>query len=151
MLSIVRTKREFNLLAGWTPEEDTLLGLARDYPVVLALDESVVGLAEARRWQGLGWPGVFIIKPALAGPLDELVEWIMETKADVVFSSAIESVLARSAILQAVLARPLTRRALGFGTGEMFGDRRWDGPVLGPLVDASCVAANPGEEIWNAL
>ena len=132
-------------------DDDTLLGLARDYPVVLALDESVVGLAEARRWQGLGWPGVFVIKPALAGPLRELVEWIGKTKADVVFSSAIESVLARSAILHQILAQPLTKRALGFGTGGMFGDRRWDGPVLGPLVDASCVAANPGEDIWNAL
>jgi O-succinylbenzoate synthase len=132
-------------------EEDALLGLAADYPVTLALDESVVRLDEARRWQGLGWPGVFVIKPALAGPLDELADWIAGTKADVVISSAIETVLGRSAVLEAVLSQPLTKRALGFGTGEIFGDRRWDGPVLGPLADASCVAHNVGEDLWTAL
>jgi o-succinylbenzoate synthase len=132
-------------------DEDTLLGLARDYPVTLALDESVVHLAGARRWQGLGWPGVFVIKPALAGPLDELARWIQATKADVVLSSAIETALGRAAVLRAVLSQSLTKRALGFGAGEVFGDRRWDGPAIGPLADASCIATNPGEELWNAL
>lgn len=132
-------------------EEDTLLGLANDYPVKLALDESVVHLSDARRWQGLGWPGIFVIKPALAGPLHEVIDWILKTKADVVFSSAIESTLARSAILSAVLDQPLSRRALGFGVGEIFGDRRWDGPFIGPLIDNGCLAQTPGEELWNAL
>ena len=132
-------------------EEDTLLGLARDYPVTLALDESVVRLEAARRWQELGWPGVFVIKPALAGTLTELSAWISGTQADVVISSAIETALGRSAILHAALSQPLTKRALGFGPGAIFGDRRWDGPVIGPLADASCVALNPGEESWNAL
>lgn len=132
-------------------DEDALLGLAGDYPVKLALDESVVRLADARRWQGLGWPGVFVVKPALAGPLAELAEWILATEADVVLSSAIETALGRAAILRAALGRPLTTRALGFGTGEIFGERRWDGPVIGPLADASCIAANPGEVLWNAL
>ncbi len=132
-------------------EEDTLRGLAQDYPVKLALDESVVRLDEARRWQELGWPGIFVIKPALAGPLAELSAWISATKADVVISSAIETVLGRSAILHAALSQPLTKRALGFGVGEVFGDRRWDGTVIGPLADASCIAPNPGEELWNAL
>jgi len=132
-------------------DEATLLGLAADYPVTLALDESLVRLAEARRWQAQGWPGVFVIKPALAGPLNELAEWITATKADVVLSSAIETALGRAAILHAALSRPLTKRALGFGVGEIFGDRRWDGPVIGPLADASSLARNPGEEIWNAL
>ena len=132
-------------------EADALLGLARDYPVTLALDESVVRLAEALRWQAQGWPGVFVIKPALAGPLSEVMKWIQATQADVVFSSAIETALGRSAILRAALTQPLSKRALGFGTGEIFGDRRWDGPVIGPLADAACCALNPGEELWNAL
>jgi o-succinylbenzoate synthase len=80
-----------------------------------------------------------------------LTKWILDTKADVVFSSAIETVLGRSAVLQAVLSRPLTKRALGFGAGGLFGDRRWDGPVIGPLADATSIALNPGEELWNAL
>lgn len=132
-------------------DEDALRGLAADYPVTLALDESLVRLTAARRWQAQGWPGVFVIKPALAGPLHELAEWITATKADVVLSSAIETALGRAAILHAALTQPLTKRALGFGVGELFGDRRWDGPVIGPLADASCLTGNPGEEIWNAL
>jgi len=132
-------------------EEDTLRGLANDYPVKLALDESVVHLADARRWQALGWPGLFVIKPALAGPLEEVIDWISETKADVVFSSAIESTLARSAILAAALGQPQSRRAVGFGVGDIFGDRVWDGPFIGPLVDANSLAQTPGEVLWNAL
>lgn len=131
--------------------EATLLGLAADYPVKLALDESLVRLAEARHWQAQGWSGVFVMKPALAGPLSELVRWVSETKADVVLSSAIETTLARSAILRAALAGGLTTRALGFGVGEVFGDARWDGPMIGPIADASCLALNPGEAMWNAL
>ena len=132
-------------------DEDSLLGLARDYPVKLALDESVLRLAEARRWQALGWPGIFVLKPALAGPIEEIMKWVLETKADVVFSSAIETVLGRSLILQTLLNHPLTQRALGFGAGGVFGDRRWDGPVIGPVADTSALAADAGEVLWNAL
>jgi O-succinylbenzoate synthase len=128
-----------------------LLGLAADYPVTLALDESVTGLAAAQRWQGLGWPGVFVIKPVLAGPLDEIAAWVATTKADIVLSSAIETALGRAAILQAALARPLTKRALGFGVGEIFGDRRWNGPLLGAVVDSSWSDAVNPEELWTAL
>lgn len=132
-------------------DRDALLGLAQDYPVTLALDESVVRLAQAREWQALGWPGVYVIKPALAGPLDELAAWAAATKPDLVLSSAIETVLARTAVLALALTQPLTQRALGFGVGNVFGDRLWDGPVLGPLVDASCLSVQPGEALWNAL
>jgi O-succinylbenzoate synthase len=131
-------------------DEAALLGLAADYPVTLALDESVTDLAAARHWQGKGWRGVFVIKPALTGPLHELVAWAGATKADVVLSSAIETAVGRAAILRAALTQPLTKRALGFGVGEIFGDRRWDGPFLGPVADASCIATN-GKELWEAL
>jgi O-succinylbenzoate synthase len=133
-------------------DEDGLLGLAGDFPVTLALDESVVRLAEARRWQSLGWPGVFVIKPALAGPLDELGAWVGETKADVVLSSAIETALGRAAILRFVLMHPaLTERALGFGVGEVFDDRCWDGPIMGPVLDAGWLTDFNEEVRWNAL
>lgn len=133
-------------------DEDGLRGLAADYPVTLALDESVAALAVARRWQGEGWPGVFVIKPALAGPLSELAAWTQATKADVVLSSAIETALGRAAILQFALEQPaLTKRALGFGIGDIFGDRRWDGPQLGPVLDAGWVRGVNPEESWNAL
>jgi len=131
-------------------DEATLLGLAADFPVTLALDESVTGLAAAQRWQGLGWPGVFVIKPALAGPLDEMAAWITTTQADVVLSSAIETALGRAAILRLALTQPLTKRALGFGIGDIFGDRRWDGPFLGPVLDRSWVDAVNPVKMWDA-
>lgn len=132
-------------------DEAALLGLAGDFPVKLALDESVTGLAAARRWQAQGWPGVFVLKPALAGPLPELVAWAKTTQADIVLSSAIETVLGRTAILREALAHPLTTRALGFGVGELFGDRRWDGPVLGPILDANWVNAVNPAAAWDAV
>ncbi|SDS45837.1 o-succinylbenzoate synthase [Opitutus sp. GAS368] len=132
-------------------DEAALLGLAADFPVTLALDESVTGLAAAQRWQGQGWRGVFVLKPALTGPLAELAAWVAATKADIVLSSAIETALGRAAILRAALTQPLTQRALGFGVGEIFGDRRWDGPFLGPVLDGSWIKGVEPEVIWNAL
>jgi O-succinylbenzoate synthase len=132
-------------------DEAALLGLAADFPVTLALDESVTGLAAAQRWQGQGWRGVFVIKPALTGPLAELAAWVAATKADIVLSSAIETALGRAAILRAALIQPLTQRALGFGVGEIFGDRRWDGPFLGPVLDGSWINAVNPEDLWTAL
>ncbi len=133
-------------------DEDGLRGLAADFPVTLALDESVADLAAARRWQSEGWRGVFVMKPALAGPLEQLAEWVAVTKADLVLSSAIETALGRAAILRFALTRPeLTKRALGFGVGEVFGDRRWDGPMLGPVLDAGWLTGVNTEALWNAL
>jgi O-succinylbenzoate synthase len=131
-------------------DESTLLGLAEDYPVTLALDEAVTGLVAAQHWLDLGWRGVFVIKPALAGPLDELAAWIAKAKADVVLSSAIETALGRAAILRAALAHPLTTRALGFGVGEVFGDRLWDGPMLGPVLDQGWLEGVNEAALWEA-
>jgi len=132
-------------------DADALLGLAEDYPVKLALDESVTGLAAAREWQARGWRGVFVIKPALAGPLDELVAWARETTPDLVLSSAIESALGRAQILREVFRNNLTTRALGFGVGQIFDDRTWDGPAIGPLLDASWSEQVNPEALWNAV
>lgn len=131
-------------------DTDALLGLAGDFPVTLALDESVTGLDAARMWQARGWRGVFVIKPALAGPLDELVAWAKKTKPDLVLSSAVESALARSQILRVAFAEKLTTRALGFGVGNIFGERTWDGPATGPLLDATWCSGVNVEDLWNA-
>jgi len=136
---------------GPPAERDLLFGLARDFPVTLALDEAVTGLAAARAWQAEGWSGVFVIKPALAGPLAEVADWVRATRADVVWSSAAESCVARASILRTVLAPDLGTRALGFGMGALVGERIWDGPTVGPLLDASWGAGVAAEDLWNAL
>lgn len=132
-------------------DRDGLLGLARDFPVTLALDEAVAGLDVARRWQGLGWPGVFVIKPALAGPLAEIEEWTRVTRADVVWSSAIETVVGRRAILRWAVTTGLTKRAVGFGVGDVFAADAWNGPALGALADAGWAGATDMEALWSAL
>jgi O-succinylbenzoate synthase len=134
-------------------DESALHGLAEDFPVKLALDESITQLAEARRWQAEGWPGVFVIKPALAGPLDELAAWMVASDADVVLSSAIETALGRAAILRFALRHhtALLRRSPGFGVGELFGDPRWDGPFLGAVLDEGWFKTIDPEAMWNAL
>jgi O-succinylbenzoate synthase len=129
---------------------DLLLGLAADYPVTLALDESVASLASAQAWQDRGWRGVFVLKPALAGPLADLLAWAGATRPDLVFSSAIESAPTRARLVRAVLASGLTTRALGFGIGPVFGDAAWDGPPPGPLLDASWGRDLDLEALWNA-
>lgn len=130
---------------------DVLLGLAADYPVKLALDEAVVRLDAARRWQAEGWSGIFVLKPALCGPPDEIADWARSTKADIVLSSAIETAVGKAAILRWALTAGLTTRALGFGAGEMFGHRTWDGPAIGPLIDDAWGEATKPEELWNEL
>ncbi len=130
---------------------DLLHGLAADYPVKLALDEAVVRLEEARRWQAEGWNGIFVIKPALCGPPAEIAAWVRATQADVVLSSAVETIVGKAAILRWALTAGLTARALGFGTGEMFGHRTWDGPAMGPLIDDAWCEATKPEELWNEL
>lgn len=134
-------------------DESALHGLAEDFPVKLALDESVARLDEARRWQAEGWPGIFVLKPALAGPLEELAAWVVATNADVVLSSAIETALGRAAILAFALRHrgALLRRSPGFGIGEVFGERLWDGPYLGATLDDEWVKGVNPEALWNAL
>ncbi len=129
---------------------DDLLKLATDFPVKLALDESVATLASARAWHERGWGGVFVLKPALAGPLEVLLDWVRVAQVDVVFSSAMESVLARRQIVRAVLAAGVTRRALGFGVGPVFGARELDGPEIGPLMDGDWAASFNPEAQWTA-
>lgn len=133
-------------------DEDGLRGLAADYPVTLALDESVVRLAEARRWQAAGWAGVFVIKPALCGPLREIEGWARATSADVVLSSAIETVVGRAAILPWALRSGVTKRALGFGLGEVFVAPAANGPALGALAEAHWAAAagTGAVQVWES-
>ncbi|HEY4302112.1 MAG TPA: o-succinylbenzoate synthase [Candidatus Didemnitutus sp.] len=135
-----------------SPEDvDGLLGLAADYPVTLALDESVATLAAAREWQERGWRGIFVIKPALAGPPDEITEWVARSGADVVISSSIETAVGRTALVRLACDEKVTRRAAGLGVGPIFVDEGWNGPAMAPLLDATWINAVSPEALWNAL
>jgi O-succinylbenzoate synthase len=94
-----------------------------------------------------------VIKPAIAGPLEELAAWMLASQADVVLSSAIETALGRAAILRFALRHhtALLQRSPGFGIGEVFGDARWDGAFLGAVLDEGWFKTVNPEELWNAL
>ena len=130
---------------------DLLLGLAADYPTPLALDESLVGEKDLERWLGAGWPGVYVVKPALWGDVAAGLQRLAQARAAVVFSSALETAVGDQAALRAAWAWTGPRRALGFGVWPMFVDSRCDGPHAGPFLRREDIERINPEDVWNAL
>lgn len=132
--------------------EDVLRGLAGDYPTPIALDESLVGAHDVERWIADGWRGVFVVKPALCGDPAPLLARLAEAKADVVFSSALETAIGARAALRAAFAwRAEKPRALGFGVWPLYSDNRYDGPFATPFLKREDVERPNPENLWNAL
>jgi O-succinylbenzoate synthase len=132
---------------------DGLAGLAGDFPTTLALDESVAGLASLRAWLARGWPGVVVVKPALAGPPAAVLALLSAHQADAVFSSAFETAVGRRAALRMAFRFRGRRppRALGFGVIPLFRDARFEGLPAAPSVSAEDVNRLNLEAAWNAL
>jgi O-succinylbenzoate synthase len=136
--------------------EDLLRGLAESFPTVIALDESIVGEGDVERWLGVGWRGVFVVKPALFGDVAATLAKLERAKADVVFSSALETAVGAQSALRAAFAwnasrEGAQRRALGFGVWPLFADARFDGPHAAPFIRASDVERMDVGSVWAAL
>lgn len=102
--------------------------LARQYQTPLALDESVVTADQLQRCQELGWPGVLVVKPAIAGDPQRLRQVWGTGAAPLVFSSVFETGVGRRVAL--ALAHQYQQKtgqalALGFDTLNRFEDD-WD-------------------------
>lgn len=137
--------------------EDLLRGLAEDYPVKIALDESLSGSDDVARWLASEWRGVWVIKPALLGEPGPVLASLAKAKADVVFGSALETVIGARAALRLAFAwaeargeKTEARRALGFGVWPLFADAKADGPATGAFVRAEDVERINAEALWNA-
>ncbi|MDR9404731.1 MAG: o-succinylbenzoate synthase, partial [Halothece sp. Uz-M2-17] len=66
-----------------------------------------------------GWRGIFVLKCAIAGSPRLLRQWCQQHQLDLVFSSVMETSVAREAVFR--LARELNpQRALGFGIDDWF-------------------------------
>jgi len=131
--------------------EDVLLGLARDYPTKLALDESVAGMRSLRTWLGRGWPGVLVVKPALLGAPAGVLALLDRHQADVVFSSALETAVGQRAALRVAFQfKGAPERALGFGVAPLFEDARFDGQRV-PFLSIEDVNQLDPTPVWNAL
>lgn len=132
-------------------ERDLLMGLAEDYPTPLALDESLVADGDVEKWIRAGWRGVFVVKPSLIGDLETAMAQLHRAGADVVFSSALETVVGVRSALGAAFSWSGKRRALGFGVGPLFVDARFDGLGCAPFIRCEDVTRMDLEAAWNAL
>ncbi len=138
--------------------EDLLFGLAEDYPVKLALDESVNSGRDVDRWLAADWRGVWVLKPALLGEPEPVLTRLAKAGADVVFGSALETAVGARAALRLAFAwaeagggDAASRRALGFGVWPLFHDARADAPITGAFVRREDVERINPEALWNAL
>jgi O-succinylbenzoate synthase len=132
--------------------EDVLRGLAADYPTPIALDESLVGANDIERWLAAEWRGVWVIKPALLGDAEVMLARLAAARADVVFSTALETAVGAQAILRRAFAWPVEKpRALGCGVWPLFADNAFNGPFAAPFFRAEDVARLDPEAVWNAL
>jgi O-succinylbenzoate synthase len=136
---------------AWRRAEDSLLGLAQDYPTPIALDESLVAAADVERWLGVGWPGWFIVKPSLLGDPHGVLSRLAAAHATVVFSSALETAIGARAALRCAFSWAAEPKALGFGVWPLFQDPRFDGPAAAPFIRAEDVTRIDPEATWNAL
>ncbi len=100
----------------------TMLKLADRYRTPLALDESVSNLARLQSCYQQGWRGIFVIKPAIAGNLDRLTDFMHQQQLDVVCSTSLESVVGQKAISQWAKEEGFDQRAMGFGVQHWFTD-----------------------------
>ncbi len=131
--------------------EDVLRGLAGDFPTPLALDESLVGASDVDRWLAADWRGIFVIKAALLGDPAPVVARLAAAKADVVFSSALETAVGARAALQIAFAWTGKPRALGFGVWPLFAQGVFDGPFSSPFIRTEDVERLNPEAVWTAL
>ena len=130
---------------------DLLRGLAEDYPTAIALDESLIHGRDIERWVGEGWPGVFVVKLSLVADVATALSILATAKADVVFSSGLETAIGAKEALRHAFAWTGSRRALAFGVWPLFENRRFDGPHLAPFLRREDVGRIDVQDVWNAL
>ena len=131
--------------------QDLLLGLAGDFPTAIALDESLILDGDVERWVGLGWRGVYVVKASLLSDPASAVARLAAAKAEVVFSSALETAIGARAALRLAFDWTGARRALGFGVWPLFAEAQFDGPYTTPFLSRAEVERIDPENVWNAL
>lgn len=137
--------------------DDLLRGLAEAYPTPIALDESLVGDGDVAHWLETGWPGIYVLKPALIADLATTLAGLEKAGAQVVFSSALETAIgARSALRTAFgwrgpQEKGVPPRAIGFGVWPLFGSTACDGPTATPYFRWEDLERINVEAAWNAV
>ncbi|MFT3829149.1 MAG: o-succinylbenzoate synthase [Opitutaceae bacterium] len=129
--------------------EQPVLQFANEFSTPIALDETIAKPDDLRRWLDFGWPGLYVIKPSLAGSPSHLLDLLRRYEAEAVFSSAFETAVgARAALLLAARAE-LHGRAIGFGTIGCFADERLNLPDPGPTLSTKWLARLAPGPLWD--
>lgn len=123
---------------GMRGAADLLLGLAGDHPTPLALDESLVNDGDIERWIGAGWPGVYIVKPLLLGDLAGTMTRLATARAEVVFSSALETGVGAKEALRVAFAWFGERESVGSTSSPQTGS-----PQTGSADSARADSSGP--------
>ena len=97
-----------------------MMALVATYQTSLALDESVSNIRQLQDCYNQGWRGVFVIKAAIAGKPSLLRQFCQQHSLDIVFSSVLETSIARQAALNLAQELGNKQRAVGFGTDYYF-------------------------------
>ena len=130
--------------------EREMSAIARDFPVKLALDESVCFLDDLKRWSDFQWEGVYVVKPSIAGSRQALLDELEKLPEDsIVFSSSLESMVGASAALSLAIESGKQVRALGFGVEDLF---LKDGAslLLGPFLQPDGLGSMEDfEDLWD--
>jgi O-succinylbenzoate synthase len=102
---------------------EAMLELSQRFPIPIALDESVATLRQLEDCYHQGWSGIFVVKAAIAGSPQRLRQFCQKPDVDIVWSSALETTIARQFILtQLIPSVPQQQRAIGFGVDHWFAD-----------------------------
>ncbi len=96
----------------------TMKQLSSKYSTPIALDESIANLNQIKACQQLGWTGIYIIKPAIAGSPQRLAEFMQKQTITAVFSSVFETEIGYAAALRLAQSLQANNRAFGFGTSN---------------------------------
>jgi o-succinylbenzoate synthase len=97
---------------------ETMMVLADRYPTPLAIDELVGNLTRLEDCYERGWRGIYVIKPAIAGDLQKLQEFVVDRQLDVVYSSSLETRIGQNIVLR--WATGQKQRVLGMGVSSWF-------------------------------
>ena len=115
---------------------DETIQLAKSFEVAIALDESIATLESIEKVWACGWRGIYSIKPLRLGTLEAFLRWRdAHRDAEIVYASALETLVGTELALRLAASDPCNNRALGFGVGHWFKD---DGlcPSLAPSVES---------------
>ena len=129
--------------------EQPILQLANEFSTPIALDESVARHDDLRRWLDFGWPGIYVVKPALAGSPQRLLKLFSDYEVEAVFSSAFETAIGVRAALGVAARAAGSGRALGFGTIGCFADERLNLPNPGPTLSTKWLARLAPGPLWE--